>query len=91
MIPKQSHYYRVEIAIKDCAMTRKDAVSLPLCHREPADFAGVAVSVSKTEIATLTKDKSVRSQGQIMERRLPQKDCRNDRGGDSYIAFSSFE
>ena len=33
-------------------MTRKDARTFPLSHREPADFAGVAVSVSKTEIAT---------------------------------------
>ena len=36
---------------------------LPPCHREAADFAGVAVSVLKTEIAAFTKDKSVRSQG----------------------------
>ena len=38
----------------------------PFRHREPADFAGVAASVSKTEIATLTKYKSVRSQCTVL-------------------------
>jgi len=51
-----------KIQKRSLAMTRKDAASFPFSHREPADFAGVAASVSKTEIATLTKYKSVRSQ-----------------------------
>ena len=59
VIPKKSH--SPSVTARRCFFIAV-AVSFPFRHREPADFAGVAASVSKTEIATLTKYKSVRSQ-----------------------------